>query len=175
VSRQPTLMPRDFVVALKFAMNPNRRFTFAALAEDLALAASEVHTSVKRSTLAGLLLMDSSLGTMAIKPAIREFALYGVRYAFPAIHGPMTRGMVTGAAGPVLRGVLQQTNDESVVWPYAKGTARGPSLLPLYPRLPLAAERDLGLYEALTLIDSIRIGGARERQLAAEAVLKRLS
>lgn len=39
-------------------------------------------------------------------------------------------------------------------------------LLPLYPKLPLAAVQDPALYELLALFDALRIGQARERDLA---------
>jgi hypothetical protein len=47
-------------------------------------------------------------------------------------------------------------------------------LLPLYPKLPLAAMRDPALYELLALFDALRIGQAREREMARELLEERL-
>ena len=51
---------------------------------------------------------------------------------------------------------------------------RGSTLLPLYPKLPLAARADQCLYELLALFDSLRIGQARERELARSLLESRL-
>lgn len=60
------------------------------------------------------------------------------------------------------------------MWPYAKGTTRGYSLAPLYPTVPQAAAKDAQLYELLSLVDAIRDGRARERNLAAKELQARL-
>jgi hypothetical protein len=52
------------------------------------------------------------------------------------------------------------------VWPDPHGTVRGETLRPLYKSIPDAARRDEKLYQALSLIDAIRAGRARERALA---------
>ena len=52
---------------------------------------------------------------------------------------------------------------------------RGSALLPLYPKLPLAASKDQPLYELLALFDALRIGQAREREMARKLLEERLS
>ena len=47
--------------------------------------------------------------------------------------------------------------------------------MPLYPKLPLAAARDQALYELLALFDALRIGQAREREMARKLLEERLS
>ena len=44
------LKPQDLLVLLKVAASPHRRWTYAALAVDLAMSTSQVHASVKRAT-----------------------------------------------------------------------------------------------------------------------------
>ncbi len=61
------------------------------------------------------------------------------------------------------------------VWPHADGRVRGSALLPLYPNLPLAAEKDPALYELLALFDALRIGQAREREIARTLLEERLN
>jgi hypothetical protein len=49
---------------------------------------------------------------------------------------------------------------------------RGVAFAPLYKMAPIAALRDPVLYEQLALIDAIRDGRARERQLAEQELIK---
>lgn len=57
-------------------------------------------------------------------------------------------------------------SNENYVWSSEKGTLRGESIIPLYPAVMEAALNDEDLYELLTLVDAIRIGKAREKELA---------
>jgi hypothetical protein len=52
------LKPQDFVVALKLVAWGNQRWTYARLAQELGLSASEAHGAVKRGLQAGLLLQN---------------------------------------------------------------------------------------------------------------------
>jgi hypothetical protein len=62
--------------------------------------------------------------------------------------------------------------DPIPVWPDAAGEARGESFLPLYPSAPAASRADPKLYQCLSLIDALRGGRARERNLATEHLTK---
>ena len=52
------LKPQDFLVALKLVAWGDRRWTYARLAQELGLSASEAHAAVKRGLLSGLLLQN---------------------------------------------------------------------------------------------------------------------
>lgn len=65
-------------------------------------------------------------------------------------------------------------DDMPPVWPHADGPVRGMALLPLYPKLPLAAMKDPTLYTLLALFDALRIGQAREREMARQLLEERL-
>ena len=54
------LKPQDFLVALKLVAWGEQRWTYARLAQELGLSASEAHASVKRGLQAGLLLQNRS-------------------------------------------------------------------------------------------------------------------
>jgi len=97
-----------------------------------------------------------------------EFLVHGVKYAFPPKRGALTRGMPTGYAAPPLNKVIVDSSELPPVWPFAEGTVRGEAFEPLYPSVPQAAARDARLYELLALVDAIRDGRARERNLAAK-------
>lgn len=163
------LNPQDLVVALKLAFHPG--LTFQNLADALGMSASAVHRSVTRAKGAGLLLADRQPN----RPALLEFVLHGARYAFPAVRGGITRGMPTAHAAPPLVSQIVQDNDPIPVWPDPKGEARGASFKPLYRAAPKAARADAKLYECLSLIDALRGGRARERNLAKEHLTRLLN
>ncbi|MCI4439627.1 MAG: hypothetical protein JHC36_00250, partial [Tibeticola sp.] len=52
------LKPQDFLVALKLIAWGEQRWTYARLAQELGLSASEAHAAVKRGLQAGLLLQN---------------------------------------------------------------------------------------------------------------------
>jgi hypothetical protein len=172
--RQIILKPQDVVVALKIALIGEGKRTFATLAQELVLSASDVHNSTQRAKQAGIVAADHSEGLSVIKPALQEFLLHGIRYAFPAVFGGISQGVPTAAAGPTLSRLLVAPQEAPTVWPFVAGEVRGPSMCPLYPSAPEAAVKDPALYDLLTLIDAIRIGAARDRELARAEIAKRL-
>jgi hypothetical protein len=54
------------------------------------------------------------------------------------------------------------------------GTVRGHSIIPLYPSVPEAALKDEKLHELLALTDALRVGRAREKEIAVIELKKRL-
>jgi hypothetical protein len=163
------LKPHDVVAALKLAVGP--RLTYPRLAEALDLSLSEAHGAVKRATAAGLLLANRTPN----RPALIEFVIHGVRYAYPAVRGGMTRGVPTAHAAPPLVNLIVGDNEPPPVWPDPKGEARGAAFSPLYPGAANASRTDPKLYECLSLIDALRGGRARERNLAKEHLTRLLN
>lgn len=163
------LKPQDLVAALKLSVGPS--LTYPQLAVGLSLSLSEAHGAVKRAQAAGLLLADRQPN----RPAILEFVLHGARYAFPPVRGGITRGMPTAHAAPPLAELIVQDNDPVPVWPDPQGEARGASFKPLYRGAPKAARADAKLYQCLSLIDALRGGRARERNLAKEHLTRLLN
>lgn len=158
-----SLLPQDVLVALKLA-RAKRRYSYAELALELGLSASQAHEAVRRAAEAGLVVP----GTLkANREALEEFVLHAVKYIFPAHRGPLVRGVPTAHSAPPLHGLVVES-DTPVVWPDSEGDVRGESLEPIYKTVPAAARRDPDLYESLALVDAIRAGRARERKLAAK-------
>lgn len=62
------------------------------------------------------------------------------------------------------------------VWPDAQGEKRGAALFPIHPAVSKALREnpDQGFYELLVLIDVIRSGRARERNMAIQILKDRL-
>jgi hypothetical protein len=172
--KQLTLKPQDLVVALKVAINSENSYLLATLGQELQMVVSAVHASVVRCEQARLLTRSD--GTIrAHKPALSEFAIHGVRYVYPALQGTLARGLATGLAGPSLRSHFDQAKAMPIVWPDPLGDSYGPSLAPLCSTVPQACRNDERLYDVLTLIDALRAGAARERELASALLEERLS
>jgi len=168
------LKPQDVVVLLKLVAIGPEPWTFQSLAVALSISQSEVHAGVRRAVAARLMSDATTATGKPVRGALLEFLLHGVKYAYPPEHGALTRGVPTGYAAPPLNKVISGSSDPPPVWPYAEGSVRGYAFLPLYPSVPAAALQDSRLYELLALVDAIRDGHARERNLAAKELESRL-
>lgn len=145
----------------------------AQIGVDLALSGSEVHAALKRLAASRLISTDLRDGRPVLDP-VEEFLVHGVKYAFPAKRGEVTRGMLTSYAASPLRDEISGGEDPPPVWPTPDGDHRGVSLEPLYKTVPIAARRDRFLYEMLALVDALRDGRAREKRLAEKHLISRL-
>jgi hypothetical protein len=164
MQKQLVLKPQDLLVTVKVAVNRNREFLLQELATELFLPLSTLHGSIGRAEEARL-LSRSSGSIRAIRPSLKDFMVYGARYAYPGNLGPPAKGIPTAIAGPSLAIHFNKV-DLPPVWPTPTGEVWGAGLLPIHPSVPRAAGIDAALYEALSLLDAIRIGAARERELA---------
>jgi len=63
------------------------------------------------------------------------------------------------------------------VWPYEGGDQRGLALEPLYRSVPdsLARHPDQLFYELLVLVDAIRSGRVRERNIAVKLLKEKIN
>jgi len=174
------LHSQDVVVLLKLLANRDgsKRWTYADLGRDLFMSASQVFRSVGRAESARLL----SAPTVPPPPGLeeeskrvwlwpnnnnlKEFLIHGVKYAFPVERGGPTRGIPTAEAAAPLNQHFPRDFPLPPVWPHAAGPFRGIAFSPLYKNVPEAAMRDPKLYELLALVDAIREGRAREREIA---------
>ena len=170
-----SLKPLDLIVALKLAMS-KAPVSYADLAASLGLNSSEAHTAVQRAIAAQLLIdtadstsaKNSRLANIRVhRQNLQEFAVHGAKYAFAAETTSTTVGMPTSHSAPVFSGVFTPGSDDWV-WPFAAGNCKGIGLLPLHPCVPTAALADANLYAALALLDALRVGRARERNMALE-------
>jgi len=172
---QIVLRPQDVVVLLRLSLQQGPAPTYAALAEELKLTASEIHAGVERAIAAQLLRKDAAGKPVTLREPLRLFVQHGLRYCFPATRGETTRGVPTSYAAPPMLSLIVQPNEAPPVWPHKAGTVRGPAFYPLYPTVPDAALGNTALYELLVLVDTIRGGSLRERALAIAELDKRWS
>ena len=165
--KQLVLKPQDLVVTMKLAVIKGPAPSFASLAKELCMSASEVHAATSRASHAHLIeRVDGELTVN--RSSLQEFLLYGAKSVVPATMGSLVRGMATGASAPGMSEAFEQGDAIPVVWPDAQGDVRGVSLCPLYPSVPAACREDAFLYQALAAFDALRSGAARERELAME-------
>ena len=167
------LRPVDICLLLRLTQPEASGRSFQLLASDLALSASETHAAAKRAERSGLLHIDRRQRRVN-RTGLLEFLEHGLRYAFPAERGALTRGMPTAHAAEPLKSVLHAGAEPVPVWPYGEGKTRGYAFAPLYKHAPEAARKNGELYQLLSLADALRDGRARERALAMEELTKRV-
>jgi hypothetical protein len=172
---QIILRPQDLVVLLRLSLEPGAAPSYAVLAEELNLTASEIHAGLNRALAAQLVRKDESGKVILVREALRLFIQFGARYSFPAVHGSISRGMPTSYAAPPLKDKIVQPNEAVPVWPFKNGSVRGNTLYPLYPTVPETANRNPALYELLVLFDAVRSGSNRERSMASKILDERLA
>lgn len=173
VNRQPVLKAQDFYLLLALLARRGEVLTYPELATFSGLSMSEVHGALKRVEQARLLAFVDKQPSI-IMPAFKEFLLYGARYSFPVARGGMVGGVPTAYAASPLSALIAPSADPVPVWPHADGSVRGIALMPLYPSAPMAALKSPALYENLALFDALRMGNARERNLAEKLFAERM-
>lgn len=164
---QQVMRPQDILVLLKIVAQGDQPWYHHTLADALFMSQSEVSKSLERSRFAGL--MDASRKKV-MKQSLLEFLQYGIRYVFPQQPGPVVRGVLAAHSASPLK--EQIASNEKYVWPSATGPDRGQSIIPLYPTVPKAVKLDEDLYFMLALVDAIRVGKAREREMAVNLLQK---
>ena len=167
------LKSQDVLFLLKLVSIKNNDWSFNKVAIELGMSPSEVHAASKRAIKAKL----ASKKEGKIKPIIRnllEFLITGIQYVFVPERSGLNRGMPTAHAVEPLLSHFIPNNEPPPVWPDAEGEVRGESFSPLYKSAPYAAKNDYELYQLLALVDAIRGGQAREREIAKKELKIRL-
>jgi hypothetical protein len=172
------LKPQDLVVALKVLTKKGAKWNQRELSQSLGMSLSEVNGAIKRATKAGLMVRTSkNEAPQSVPYALQEFIQHGVRYAFPLEKGSVTRGIPSGMVGAQLESEHLKLHEHEIpVWPSPQGKVRGVGIRPLYRSIPDIVEKEENkeLYRLLSLVDMIREGRTRERNLASDMLAKRI-
>lgn len=154
------LHPFDVVTALRL-LRPSG--TLQHIADELSVAPSQIHASLGRLVVAGLLRTE---GRATNPRALGEFLLAGVRYAFPARRGALVDGVPTAYSAPPLAAQFDAV--DVVVWtaPRHPRAVRGFGMTPLYPKASELVTSSPETYQLLTIVDALRIGEPKVRSLA---------
>ena len=163
------MKPQDIVVLLKLIALNNENWQQIPLAYSLKMSQSEISQSLARSKFAGIL--DES-GKRVMRQAFNDFLQYGLAVVFPAKPGAIVRGIPTAHSAPPLN--LEISSGDKYVWPFPLGNDRGHGITPLYATVPQAALEDEQLYELLALVDALRVGRVREKNLAVQELKHRI-
>jgi hypothetical protein len=147
------------------------------------MSASEVNAGIKRLIFSGLLSpviskdKTKKIVYMPNKKACEECLTSGIKYFFPAQLGAYSRGIATSYAAPILEKHLILGDDPIPVWPHGDGDKRGLALEPLYSSVPksLGQFPDQAFYDLLALVDAIRSGRTREKNLAIQLLKEKLN
>jgi len=156
------MKPQDLLVLAKLSvLKEQSTWKQTELAMALFMSQSEISESLARSRKARLL---NYKGKDVDRRSFLKFLEHGLPYVFPVEPGAVVRGTVTAHSALPLANEIK--SDEPYVWPYAKGKTRGHGIQPLYPSVLQAVEQDAALYKLLALMDTLRVGRAREKKLA---------
>lgn len=160
------IKPQDTLLALKYwsLRRSGQRLAVRDLALSLDISASEVSKGARR-LLAARLLVEREGAYHAEANALTEWLSYGARYTFPVEEKGYGRGMGTGWTCELVKSDIVPPTP-GTIWASAGGRQEGVIVEPIYRSVPLAASKDPMLYEALALVDAIRMGRPRELAIA---------
>jgi hypothetical protein len=155
------MRPQDIVILLKILCYGSRSWYSKDLAKDLFLSSAEVSNSLNRNAISGLIDTDKK---SIRKQALLEFLIYGIQYVFPQRPGSISRGIPTAHSHPFMQNKF--ISEQQYVWPDAESEQRGFVVQPLYPGIINAVKHDEKLYLMLALVDVLRLGKTREKNVA---------
>lgn len=158
------LQPSDVYVLAGLAVLDEPKWTYRDLAARLRVTHPLVQRALQRAGEADLY----SRSTRSVHRAnFEEFVLHGLRFLAPAKLGPVVAGVPAAWAAPPIARLIHETSDLPPVWPAAHGHVRGHELPPLHDSAIEAVETFPELGELLAIIDSMRAGDVRVRQVAS--------
>lgn len=164
--KQHLMRPQDVVILLKKLTPEGRNMNGKELSESLGISAAEISMAMERNRVAQL--VDAEKKRVNVL-ALKDFLVYGIKYCFPALLGKIVRGIPTASSASPMNQILA-SNGNTVVWRDSSGSVRGQSVTPLFPSAVEASKKDPDLYALLTIVDALRIGNARERQVATDCL-----
>lgn len=164
------LKPHDIIVLVKALVMGRKGWKFESLQEQLELSTSAIYRALERCVHARFIGPKPFNKVFPLN--LTEFLVHGIGYAFAVEPGKLVRGIPTAHSAPPLNKKI--VAEEHYVWPSAKGTVRGQAVEPLDKHITSFIAADPELYELLVLIDAIRVGKPREKNIAAELLKKRI-
>ena len=162
------LKGNDVLVLVWLAAHPGH-WTFRALGEGMRTDIAVLHRSVGRLKHARLLDEERRLN----RASAEEFLVHAVPYLIPGKLGAEGRGIPTAWGVEPLRSALVH-DGPSPVWASPHGTTRGPVLEPIAESVVDWVEEGPAMLQWLALVDAMRVGRARERELASNELRRRI-
>lgn len=163
----------DMYVLLKIAsLRGGVDWSQGRVAADIGVSPSTVNRALKRATEAKLYYPARKKINLR---SLEEALVYGARYFMAPKRGGEARGTPTAWAAPPLDAAIASSDPLPPVWPDPMGKTRGLSVEPLHPSAPKFALRDPDFYALLALVDALRMGDNRERNLAQKELHRLLT
>lgn len=163
------MKPQEIFIALKLLAFGRKPWSYEEIAQSLYISPSNLHRSVRALAFSGLFIPEYKCLNNS---SLEEFLLHGVKYVFPVKTGGIVRGMLAAHSAPAFADSFKPNPQDTYVWPDANSENKGFSIEPLYKTAPAASLLDLKLYELLACADVLRIGRAREKNIAIEILDK---
>ena len=161
------MRPQDIAILLKIILMGKEEWQYQDIARALYISGAEVNASLNRSKIAGLIDFNRK---RVNKLALLEFLEHGLQYVFPVQLGALSKGIPTAHSHPSLKNKI--ISETIFVWPDINGTEIGQSIEPLFNNQVKATKEDPVLYEILSLIEMLRVGKNRERNVALNQLKK---
>jgi len=133
---------QDVLVAVRLACLNELTWSYATVAADTGLSKSEVHEAIERLRKAGL--VDQDKRHVQLEDLL-TFLTQGLRYAFPPEE-----------TDEEVVGIPLHFDAGRFVWPVADKETRGRGLVPLHKGMVTAAQKNVRLLEALSLVEILR-------------------
>jgi DNA-binding transcriptional MocR family regulator len=159
------LSPADIYVLTGVISSDQDSRTLRDLAATLQVDHTLVHRALKRAENAGLYRATTKQVNLA---SFEELTIHAARFIAPAHLGGLARGVPAAwAAEPISTAIHQADSEPPPVWPDALGAVRGQALEPVHPAAIQASQDAPELARLLSIIDSLRAGDLRVREVAA--------
>ena len=162
-----SLKPHDVALLLKVLSKGKDDWRQLDVALELNISQGEVAKSLARLRKSGFLS-----NKRVNRSATIEFLIHGLQYVFPAEIGALSVGVPTAMSSPFFENKITQGHEDHYVWPSSKGSMRGQVIVPFYPQLAEAVLKDKKFYEILSLVEVLRVGRTREKNIAKEEIRK---
>lgn len=157
------IKPHDIIVLLKVLLKGESGWKYEQLEEELGFSKSVIYRSLSRCAKAKFISPNPF--DYFFTSNLLEFLQHGIQYAFAVEPGRISKGIPTAHSAPVMNKQIIAENDQ-YIWPDAKGSVRGQVIEPLDKRVAEIIKNDPELYDMLALIDAIRVGKSREKDIA---------
>jgi len=108
------IKPQDIAVLIKLASLGEKKWQHMDLVAALGLSQTEISFSLNRCRTAGFL---DSTKKKVMKTALLEFLVHGLKYVFPALPGPISRGLPTAHSAAPLAGKIVAIAKELKILP----------------------------------------------------------
>ena len=151
---------QDFLIALFLALEKQNLYQ-KEIADRLKISRSTVSYAMNR--LIKLKLINEETQQVMVH-SLLDFIKYAIHLVYPTEIGSKVRGVPTALSGPILNKLIP--TEDKFVWKSDKGTIIGQEIKPLYDSVPDLVKTEPALYKVLSLIDAVRTGNSREKDIA---------